>query len=145
MEQSDHDEGADRNLSLSPDQRYDTLEQFTTQKWEIAVPNGTYSVHIVAGDPGYIDSVYKINAENVTVVSGTPTSGQHWFDATATVTVSDGQLTLTSGSGYSNNKIDFIEVSSTSAGAKPTIGVTAPTSNASENGTTRSFTITRQR
>ncbi len=134
----------DRNLALSPDQRYDTLEQFTTQKWEIAVPNGTYSVHIVSGDPGYIDSVYKINAENVTIISGTPTSGQHWFDATANVTVSDGKLTISSAAGYSNNKIDFLEISPASASAKPTIGVTAPTDNASENGpTSRAFTITR--
>src|SRR5947207_2848156 len=45
----------DRNSRLSADQRYDTFNQLnfgrTSPFWEIAVPNGNYSVHIVAGDP----------------------------------------------------------------------------------------------
>src|SRR3954454_2310926 len=43
----------DRNSSKSSDQRYDTLvhtQMFGTRTWEVAVPNGTYSVRIVAGD-----------------------------------------------------------------------------------------------
>ena len=31
--------------------------------WEIAVPNGIYTVRIVAGDAGDFDSVYRIAAE----------------------------------------------------------------------------------
>ena len=45
----------DRNSRLSPDQRYDTFNLLTPgsagASWEIAVPNGAYQVHIVAGDP----------------------------------------------------------------------------------------------
>ena len=81
-----------------------------TASWQIAVPNGTYRVRVVAGDPGFTDSVYRISAEGVAVVSGTPTSAQRWIDGAADVTVSDGRLTLTSGSGASNNKIDFVEI-----------------------------------
>ena len=46
----------DRNNAKSPDQRYDTLvhtQLYGTRTWEIAVPNGQYSVHLVGGDPSY--------------------------------------------------------------------------------------------
>ena len=42
----------DRDASNSPDQRYDTLvhmQLYGTFTWEIAVPNGTYTVRVVAG------------------------------------------------------------------------------------------------
>src|SRR5207249_276764 len=57
-----------RNLPNSRDERYDTLNQMQSSSnpnafWEIAVPNGTYTVRLVAGDPGFFDSVYKINVE----------------------------------------------------------------------------------
>ena len=133
----------DRNASLSPDQRYDTLTQFTSQKWELAVPNGTYSVRIIAGDPSYFDSVYRIDAEGVRVVDGTPTTSNRWIEGQAFITVADGRLTITSGSGFSNNKICFIDVQLAAANT-PVLNVAAPTTNASENGpTSRSFTITR--
>jgi N-acetylneuraminic acid mutarotase len=133
----------DRNLSASPDQRYDTLMQFGSQKWELAVPNGTYSVRVVAGDPGYYDSVYRINAEGVAIISGTPTSATRWLEGQAVVTIADGRLTLTSGDGYKNNKICFVELTPADA-STPVLNVSAPDANASENGPTpRSFTITR--
>lgn len=105
----------DRNSSRSPDQRYDTLQHMQKPEnrnavWELAVPNGTYRVRIVAGDPSHIDSVYRINAEGVLAVSGTPTSSQRFFDNTVTVTVTDGKLTVSNAAGARNNKIAFIEV-----------------------------------
>ena len=57
----------DRNSASSPDQRYDTLVQFNGKTWELAVPDGIYLVHMVAGDPSYYDSNYMINAEGVAV------------------------------------------------------------------------------
>ncbi len=117
----------DRNSANSLDQRYDTLihtQSGGTFTWEIAVPNGTYSVHIVAGDPNYYNSVYKINAEGVLVVNGTPTSATRWIEGTALVTVADGKLTVSNATGSSNNKIDFIEITSGS-GSTPTNTYTA--------------------
>src|SRR5581483_12444356 len=91
-----------RNSRLSADLRYDTLNQMQANgaalKWEIAVPNGTYSVHLVAGDPKYFDSVYKLKVENTTVLTGTPSSSKRWFEATASVQVSDGRLTVSNAS-----------------------------------------------
>lgn len=105
----------DRNSRLSPDQRYDTVIQ--TQRhtnrdavWEIAVPNGTYSVRIVAGDPATSSAVYRYTAEGVVTVDGTPTPANRWVEGTRTVTVSDGRLTIANGAGASNNKLCFLEV-----------------------------------
>ncbi|MCA1575609.1 MAG: DUF4493 domain-containing protein, partial [Acidobacteria bacterium] len=122
----------DRDASNSPDQRYDTLvhmQLYGTFTWEIAVPNGTYTVRVVAGDPQNFDSVYKIAAEGVLTVDGTPTSTTPWVEGTQTVTVSDGKLTINNALGASNNKLCFVDISSTTTGgnsspATPTI--TAP-------------------
>jgi len=106
----------DRNSSLSPDQRYDTFNQMQksggSRVWEIAVPNGTYQVFLVAGDPASYSGVYRINVEGMLTVNGTPASGARWISGTKTVTVSDGRLTVSNATGSSNNKICFIEITS---------------------------------
>ncbi len=105
----------DRNSTRSPNQAYDTLTHMQrpanpNARWEIAVPNGTYDLRIVSGDASYYDSVYRIAAEGLVVVSGTPTSTSRWVEGWGTVTVADGRLTLTNAAGASNNKICFIEL-----------------------------------
>jgi hypothetical protein len=105
----------DRDSSTSPDQRYDTLVHLQKAEnpdavWELAVPNGTYDVRVVSGDAGFIDSVYRLTVEGVLVVNGTPTSAAHWVEGASTVTVTDGRLTIRSGSGGVNNKICFVDV-----------------------------------
>jgi hypothetical protein len=94
----------DCNSTLSPDQRYDTLAYLQRPAnpdafWEIAVPNGTYVVHAVAGDAAYFNITYRIAIEGVVVVDGTSNSATRWIEGTSTVTVSDGRLTLRSGAG----------------------------------------------
>ena len=105
----------DRNATNSPDQRYDTLNHMhkpanPNAVWEIAVPNGTYTVRIISGDPSHFDSVFRVAAEGVLTVSGTPTTSTRWIEGTQTVTVTDGRLTVTNGAGAQNNKICFIEI-----------------------------------
>ena len=111
----------DRNSSRSPDQRYDTLNHMQksggARSWQIALPNGTYNVFVVCGDADHTDSVFRVNVEGLLTVSGTPTSSTRWISGTRTVTVSDGRLTVSNGSGASNNKICFIDI--TAAGASP--------------------------
>ena len=105
----------DRNATNSPDQRYDTLNHMhkpanPNAVWEIAVPNGTYTVRIISGDPSHFDGVFRVAAEGVLTVSGTPTTSTRWIEGTQTVTVTDGRLTVTNGAGAQNNKICFIEI-----------------------------------
>jgi glucose/arabinose dehydrogenase len=107
--------GKDRNSALSPDQRYDTLVHMQKPAnpnavFEIAVPNGTYRVHLVSGDPSQVNSVFRVNVEGVLVVSGTPTSAARWVEGTAVVTVADGRLTVSNGAGASNNKVNFVDI-----------------------------------
>ncbi len=115
-----------RNSANSPDERYDTLitlEYAPSRVWEIAVPNGTYSVHLVAGDPSYFDSTYKFNLEGTLVLNEVASSGDRWAENTVNVNVADGKLTLAGASGAVKNKIDFIDI--TPAG--PTVTITSPT------------------
>jgi len=106
----------DRNAPASPDQRYDTLQHMqlaanSNAFWEIEVPNGSYLVTLVSGDPSYIDSVYKIQAENTLLLSGKPSATKRWFTASAVIGVTDGRLTLRNATGSSNNKICFVDIS----------------------------------
>jgi glucose/arabinose dehydrogenase len=105
----------DRNNAASPDQRYDTLIHLQKPEspdaiWEIAVPNGNYVVHVVSGDADFFDGVFRTTAEGVLVVNGAPTTTARWVEGTATVTVTDGRLTLRSGGGAVNNKICFVDI-----------------------------------
>ena len=105
-----------RNSLLSPDERYDTfayMQRGGTFRWDIAVPNGAYTVHIVAGDPTAIDSDYRITAEGVRIVKGTPSLLNRWVKGSGTVTVTDGKLTVSNAGGADNNKIDFIDITAT--------------------------------
>jgi hypothetical protein len=106
----------DRNSALSSDQRYDTLIHMGALTWEIAVPNGTYKVHAVVGDPSYFDIMSKLTIEGVLAIDGTTSPAAPWLEGTVTVTVSDGRLTLTNQAG-SYNKICFIDIVSTSPAA----------------------------
>ena len=105
----------DRNSSLAPDQRYDTLTLLQTPEnpgaaWEIAVPTGAYRVHLVAGDAGSLAGVFKTSVEGVLIVDGTPTSGQRWLEGWRDILVSDGRLTVTSAAGASGNKLNFLDI-----------------------------------
>jgi hypothetical protein len=112
----------DRSSAISPDELHDNLIHLQKPNnpnaaWQIAVPNGTYQVHILTGDPTATDSVYSLNANGVNVVTATPNSLNRWADATQTVTVTNGLLTVTSGATARNNKIDEIDVTQVSSGA----------------------------
>jgi hypothetical protein len=104
----------DRNAAGSPDQRYDTFNHMQkpggATRWEIAVPDGRYLVHVVAGDPNNVDSTYRLTVEGQPAVSGTPSGAQHWFEGTVIVTVSDGRLTVANGAGAANDKLNYIDI-----------------------------------
>ncbi len=99
-----------RNNTLSPDERYDTLIQMGNAVWEIALPNGTYTVHVVVGDPSFTDVVAKLTVEGVLAINGATSTSNRWLQATVTVSVNDGRLTVTNLAG-SYNKICFIDIS----------------------------------
>ncbi len=102
-----------RHSSLSPDQKFDTLTTMPVGKsWGAAVPNGTYNVRIVVGDPSYTPSKYSFSIEGEKAIDRSNNQTEHWQEANVTVTVTDGKLTLTPGSDASHNALDFIEIQS---------------------------------
>jgi len=113
-----------RDRNLISDQLRDTFIHLQKPNhppgvWELAVPNGTYRVYLVSGDPGYIDSVFAINVEGVLAVSGTPTTATSFFDSGVggvQVVVSDGRLTVSNAANGANNKINYIEVTQVPTG-----------------------------
>lgn len=112
----------DRNAANSYDQKYDTLNHLQKNgnySWEIAVPNGTYKVRLVAGDASYADSVIKINVEKTLAVNGTPTKSNPWVEGTVSVSVTDGKLSVSSAAGAVNNKVSFIEVGESMISSPP--------------------------
>ncbi len=103
--------------AASPAPCYDTIihlqrPENPNASWRLALTNGIYRVHVVCGDPTYANSVFKVAVQDVVVVDGTPSAGQHWLEGTALVQVSDGVLVLSNAPGASNNKLNFIEVTS---------------------------------
>jgi fibronectin type 3 domain-containing protein len=105
----------DRDSSTSPNELRDTFAEMQASgnpnaSWSLAVPNGTYSVHVMVGDPNSINSVYKVNVEGVPAINFTPTSTRHWADSTITVAVTNGLLTVTNAAGAVNDNIDALTV-----------------------------------
>src|SRR5919197_853302 len=111
--------------------------------WEIAVPNGSYTVTVAVGDAAAnFDSSHRINLEGQVAINNfVPTSGNQFATATKTVTVGDGKLTVDP-IGGTNTKIDYITIASGSGSGVDTwtsiswgTGASAPTG-LSEAGTT---------
>jgi hypothetical protein len=106
----------DRDNSGAPDERYDSFASMETPdnpdaSWRIALPNGAYAVHVVAGDiDDNFDAVYAVDVQGALAVSGTPTPDTRFFEGTVLVAVTDGFLTVSNDPGAANNKIDFIDI-----------------------------------
>jgi hypothetical protein len=52
----------------------------------------------------------KILVQGVLAIDGTPTEDTPWFEASLTVSVDDGFLTISNAPGAVNNKINFFEI-----------------------------------
>ncbi|MGB2866432.1 MAG: PA14 domain-containing protein [Sedimentisphaerales bacterium] len=106
----------DRNSGNAPDQRYDTLNHLQQaggdKIWEIELPNGTYDVFLVCGDPSYIDQTNNFDVENVLIEDpdGQAGSGFDFDELNVTVELTDGRLTIKPGTGAANCKICFVHI-----------------------------------
>jgi uncharacterized delta-60 repeat protein len=129
----------DRNDPSSPDQRFDTLNHMqkdgADRKWEMAVNNGWYAVRITMGDPSNLDSVYKVNVENVLAVNGTPDAEHYWLAGYVHVYVNDGRLTISNAPGAVNNRICFVQIEASA----PPPGAQSPAQKRSIAGSARSL------
>ena len=105
----------------------------TEGAWEIAVPNGGYSVTVSVGDGGTaIDSTHSVRVEGIVAIAPfTPTAADKFRSASLNVVVTDGRLTVDAIGGF-NTKINYIDISD---GAPDT---TPPTVDVQLSGTTQS-------
>lgn len=100
-----------RDRNLNPDQRLDTLSHFHRGGvWEIAVPNGSYRVTVSIGDPQY-PSAHTLNVEGTNYWNGLSLGVNAFANATKTVQVGDGKLTLDQGTAIEKaTRINYIEI-----------------------------------
>jgi hypothetical protein len=104
----------ERKAGRSQDLRYDTLCQMQaggSHTWEISLPNGPYSVFLMAGDPSYVAGTYRIAAEGLLALDGAPNSADRWVETITRVVVTDGRLTLANATGAVSNRLASVEIS----------------------------------
>lgn len=83
----------------------------SSTSWEIALPNGSYDVSILAAGYQCQGQLQQIAAEGVLVVNGTAGwDYDTYVGGTQTVTVNDGRLTVTNGPTAELNCIDSIVI-----------------------------------
>ena len=76
-----------RERNVNPDQRYDTLvhmkrlNQVPAANWDLALPNGQYTVRLVMGDPSYQDQTNNIKIEGVSYTDPDPWNEDEAVDA----------------------------------------------------------------
>jgi hypothetical protein len=103
----------DRNNSSAPDQRYDTLthpQYDGDSTWEIELPNGTYNLFIVCGDPSYTNQTNDFDVEGTVLID--PDGEDNYDEYRVTVELTDGRLTIQPAASAVNCKICFIDIES---------------------------------
>lgn len=115
-----------RDRQDSVDRRLATLCQFRSGGlWEIAVPNGTYSVTVAIGD-GSFPSTHTINVEGVNFWTAQSLAAGQFMNRTLGVTVSDGKLSIDQGSAAdAATRIDYVLIAATGTPPATPSGLTA--------------------
>ncbi len=103
--------GATRDRNINADQKLDTLIMlYKTGKWEMEVENGFYDVTVCAGDAGFT-STPTVNVEGVNYWAGINLGVNQYLQATKTVMVTDGRLTIDNGGTADQvTKIDYVKI-----------------------------------
>jgi hypothetical protein len=135
--------GRDRQATNSPDELHDSLIHMNlngTFTWSIAVPNGTYSVHVITGDPSNTDVVSKLTVNGVLTVNGSNNAGSLWLEGTSTITVTNGLIQVAEQAG-AYDKIDAIDIVLQSASATAPSISTQPSSQTVNAGQGVTFSV----
>lgn len=113
---SDNHSPAAQEVAGGPDLPHNTFLSMggagSGAQWEIQVPDATYEVRVVAGDPASPNGTQHVMVEGLTLINGTTNAQTPFLDATATRRVTDGRLTVSLGVSAVNTKICFIQIKS---------------------------------
>lgn len=131
-----------RDRNVNADQRLDTLCHIKLNgKWEIELPNGSYAVFVSIGDPSNASS-HTLNIEGVNCWTNLALSPNQFANTTKTVTVSDGKLTVDQGAAINMaTRINYIEISSASGNAAPTVATAAAAAPSPVTATTTGLSV----
>lgn len=104
----------DRDSTASINQAFDTMVHVAPSSvWEIAVPNGNYTITVVNGDATFPQGTQNVQAEGVTVIDNkTLSNDTRWVEGTANVSVSDGKLSLTFAGSSNPAKLCWLSITS---------------------------------
>ncbi|WP_436499757.1 Ig-like domain-containing protein [Actinokineospora sp. HUAS TT18] len=141
--------GRNRGTGSEPDQRLATLMHMQLPagspgvqapgSWEIAVPNGVYTVTVAVGDPQHFNSVHAIQVEDQNAITAfTPSTAVRYSTATVNVGVYDGRLTISPAQG-TNTKLSYVTIAPlVGADDRPQVRAVTPANTAVEMPTTGS-------
>ncbi len=139
--------GRERNVAA--DKRLDTFIQMQLLPeapgnhvdgyWKAAVPNGTYTVTVAAGDPSYTNSHNVLRVEGQVALDFTPTGTTKSQVGTVTVAVTDGFLNVDAVGG-TNTKINYVQAVAASA-TTPHVTAVDPANGASNVSTSAAVTV----
>lgn len=87
----------DRDSTDSPDETYDTMiHSSPSGVWEVAVPDGEYTITICMGDASYPSGTQNAQVEGVSIVTNETLSRTNkWIERSLTTDITDGKLTFT--------------------------------------------------
>lgn len=109
-----------KHSPLAPDARFDSFASMKASSvWQLAVPNGTYTVKVAVGDSKTKKATYAIDVEGVAVVRVKTTKDERFAERTAVVTVTDGMLTLEAAN-KTKNRLSFVDVTPVVSTPTPT-------------------------
>ena len=83
-------------------------------EWDISVPNGTYSVYVVAGDPTHSNQRMALGVEGQVAVAGFTRKAKPYLEGGVSAVVKDGKLTVYSMGSAGQDKINYIGITQTS-------------------------------
>lgn len=110
------DNAVERNHPFAPNKRFDTFNQILPgENWQAKVPNGSYQVRLLVGDPTDTRGRYIVDVEGQRLVNDLPSVKRRYIDRIGVVNVTDGNLTLTSGLGSGVDKLCSIQITQLSA------------------------------
>lgn len=105
-----------------PDTSYDTFALvYPTgrgSQWQIAVPNGEYTVQVVTGSPIVFPALYRVEVDGELVLNGRATQKSQWVTASEEITVVNGMLSITSMRGVID-RLDSVTITAVSPPAPP--------------------------
>ena len=120
--------GATRDRNINVDQKLDTLIMLNLSgKWEMELEDGLYDVTVCVGDAGF-SSTPTVNVEGVNYWTGINLGVNQYLQATKTVMVTDGRLTIDNGwTADQITKINYVKI------VKSSVAFPAPTTVAEDS------------